>query len=127
MPTNKGKIFLNTLFWGFILWLIGYVLGIILFAFVPQEQIGWYIMPLGVIVTLWVLAKKIKRDSFTCYIGLGIIWTIMAVLLDYVFLVKMFNSADYYKLDVYVYYIVTFILPLIVGWYKFKIVKNNLK
>lgn len=119
MPTNKGKILLNTIFWGFILWLIGYVLGLIFFAFVPKEQIGWYIMPLGVIVTLWVLSKKIKRDSFTCYIGLGIIWTIMAMLLDYVFLVKMFKANDYYKLDVYFYYIVTFLLPILFAWKKF--------
>lgn len=127
MPTNKpfdqtqgrGKIFLNTLLWGFILWLIGYGLGFAFFAFVPKEQIGWYVMPLGIIVTLWVLLKKIKRESFTCYIGLGVIWTLMAVLLDYFFLVKMLKPADgYYKLDVYIYYALTFIMPILVGWRK---------
>jgi hypothetical protein len=31
----------------------------------------------------------------------------------------MFKPADgYYKLDVYLYYILTFALPLIVGWRK---------
>jgi len=115
---TKKQILLNTLFWGFILWLFGYVLGIVFFAFVPKEQIGFYILPLGVALTLWVLFKKIKREEFTCYIGLGIIWTIMAVVLDYLFIVKMFQSADYYKPDVYVYYALTFILSLAVGWYK---------
>lgn len=119
MSPNKGKILLNTLFWGFILWLVGYILGIIFFKLVPQEQIGWYVMPLGILFTLWVLTKKIKRDSFTCYIGLGIIWTIMALLLDYFFLVKMFNASDYYKLDVYIYYIVTLLLPVLIAWRKF--------
>ncbi|MFA6467053.1 MAG: hypothetical protein WCV71_04295 [Patescibacteria group bacterium] len=119
MKKNKGKILLNTLFWGFILWLIGYILGLVFFAFVPKEQIGWYVMPLGIIITLWILAKKIKRDSFGCYIGLGVIWTIVAMLLDYIFIVKMFNSSDYYKLDVYVYYVVTFILPILFAIRKF--------
>ena len=118
METNKGKIFLNTIFWGFIVWLFGYILGMIFFAFVPKNLLGWYIMPLAIVFTLWVLFKKIKRESFTCYIGLGIIWTIMAIILDYVFLVKLLNAADYYKLDVYLYYTLTLVLPLLVGWRK---------
>jgi len=63
---TKKQILLNTLFWGFILWLFGYVLGIVFFAFAPKEQIGFYILPLGVALTLWVLFKKIKREEFTC-------------------------------------------------------------
>ena len=124
MQVNKGKVFLNTVFWGFVLWLFGYVLGFVFFAFVPKDSIGWYILPLGVIATFWVLLKKIKREEFKCYIGLGVIWTIMAIALDYVFLVKMLKAIGYYKLDVYIYYILTFVLPIIVGWYKFKKPKN---
>ncbi|PIZ99439.1 MAG: hypothetical protein COX77_01475 [Candidatus Komeilibacteria bacterium CG_4_10_14_0_2_um_filter_37_10] len=120
METNKRKIFLNTIFWGFILWLFGYVLGLIFFAFVPPELIGWFILPLGIIATLWVLFKKIQRQSFSCYIGLGIFWAVMAIVLDYIFIIKLFQSTDYYKLDVYLYYVLTFLLPVIVGWYKLK-------
>jgi hypothetical protein len=121
---HKGKIFLNTVFWGFMLWLFGYILGMIFFAFAPKDMIGWYILPLGVIFMLWVLLKKIKREEFMCYFGLGLIWTIMAVALDYVFVVKLLKAVGYYKLDVYVYYILTFILPIIVGWFKFKQIKK---
>lgn len=128
METNKGKIFLNTVFWGFILWLFGYILGIVFFAFVPKDAIGWFVLPLGVIFTLWVLFKKIERESFGCYIGLGIFWVIIAVVLDYFFIVELFKSTDYYKLDVYVYYILTFVLPVIAGWYKFnKSEKSDVK
>lgn len=116
---DKKRIFLNTLFWGFILWLFGYMLGFIFFAFIPQETIGWYVMPFGILATLWVLFKKIKRDSFGCYIGLGIFWLIIAIALDYIFLVKLLKPVDgYYKLDVYLYYALTLILPLVVGWLK---------
>jgi hypothetical protein len=71
-----------------------------------------------VIFTLWVLLKKIKREKFMCYFGLGLIWTLMAVLLDYLFIVKLFQSTDYYKADIYVYYGLTFVLPMAVGFYK---------
>jgi hypothetical protein len=116
----KLKIFLNTLFWGFALWLFGYALGILFFIFVPQGMIGWYILPLGFVATLWVLFTSIKRETLGCYLGLGIIWTLMAVILDYVFIVLLLKSADYYKLDVLVYYALTFSLPVIVGWYKIR-------
>lgn len=121
--------------WGFILWLIGYVLGMIFFALVPPAMIGWIIMPIGIIITLWVLFKKInpvkslpeqgaaepqvngaKGDSFKYYIKLAVIWTLIAVIFDYIFIVKALKPADgYYKLDVYLYYALTFILPLIAG------------
>jgi hypothetical protein len=120
IPQGKLNIFLNTLFWGLILWLFGYILGLIFFAFAPKELIGFFILPFGVAFTLWVLLKKIRREEFGCYFGLGLIWTLMAVLLDYIFIVKLFQSAGYYKLDVYLYYALTFLLPMIVGWYQFK-------
>jgi len=118
MQQNKGKIFLNTVFWGFVLWIFGYILGFIFFAFVPKDVIGWYILPFGALFTLWVLFKKIKREEFGCYIGLGVIWVIMAVVLDYIFIVKLLKSTDYYKLDVYIYYFLTLALPILVGWHE---------
>jgi hypothetical protein len=124
MARDNIKVLKNTLFWGFVLWLFGYILGIIFYSFAPKELIGYYILPFGLALMLWALLKKIEREELLCYFGLGLIWTVMAVLLDYLFIIKLFNSTDYYKLDVYVYYALTFIIPLLVGWYKFKIVKK---
>lgn len=105
--------------WGFILWLIGYILGMILFLIVPISMIGWILMPVGIIITLWVLLNRIKASSLQYYLFLAIIWTLIAIVLDYFFLVKLLNPADfYYKLDVYLYYALTFILPILVGWRK---------
>jgi hypothetical protein len=102
--------------WGFLLWLIGYVLGVILFMIVPISMVGWIIMPVGILITLWVLLKKIKTTTFQYYFLLAVIWTLIAIIFDYFFLVKVFKPSDgYYKLDVYLYYVFTFILPLIVG------------
>lgn len=106
----------DALGWGFLLWLIGYALGIMLFTMVPLSLIGWIIMPIGTSITLWVLLKKVKADSFQYYALLAVIWILIAIVFDYFFLVKAFKPADgYYKLDVYLYYALTFVLPLIVG------------
>ncbi|HEY9245513.1 MAG TPA: hypothetical protein VIO11_01575 [Candidatus Methanoperedens sp.] len=109
----------DSLGWGFILWLIGYVLGIILFFILPPTLIGWVIMPVGLIITFAVLLKKVKGETLAYYFFLSIVWTMIAVVFDYLFIVKAFSPEDgYYKLDVYLYYILTFASPLIVGLWK---------
>lgn len=111
----------DALGWGVLLWLIGYILGILLFFFVPSSVIGWVIAPVGVVITLWVLFKKIKAKTFSYYPTLAVAWVLIAIVFDYFFLVKVFNPADgYYKLDVYLYYLLTFTLPLFAGWKKGK-------
>jgi len=113
---NK-QLLRDALGWGFLLWLIGYAFGIILHFAVPSALIGWIIMPIGIFITLWVLYKKVGAKTLGYYFLLSIVWTLIAIAFDYVFIVKMFESAnDYYRLDVYIYYITTFLLPLIVGW-----------
>ena len=115
---NK-QLLKDSLGWGFVLWLIGYILGIILFFVLPPSLIGWFILPVGLIITLWVLLNKVKGDTLQYYLILAAVWTVMAVILDYFFIVKMLNPADgYYKLDVYLYYAHTLITPLVIGWWK---------
>lgn len=106
--------------WGIGLWFFGYILGFVLFAFVPQNLIGWVIMPFGILATLWVLHKKIKSVDFNYYLKLSVIWTLIAIIFDYLFLVKLLKPVGYYKFDVYLYYFLTFTLPLVVRWKKFK-------
>lgn len=115
-----SKQLLKTAFmWGFVLWFIGYMLGIVLYLIVPNELIGWVIMPIGTVITLWVLLKKVKVHSFNDYVLLAVVWTLIAIVCDYMFLVKVFKPEDgYYKFDVYLYYLLTFILPALVGWKK---------
>lgn len=102
--------------WGLFLWFIGYILGIVLFMVVPPDMIGWILMPIGAAITVWVLLKKIKASTWGYYLSLAVVWTLIAVVFDYFFLVKVFQPADgYYKLDVYIYYVLTFVLPILVG------------
>ena len=109
----------DTVGWGFILWFIGYVLGVILIFILLPSLIGWVIMPFGLIITFWVLLKKVKLAGLRDYFILAAVWTVIAVVFDYIFIVQAFHPADgYYKPDVYLYYLLTFIAPLIVYWWK---------
>jgi len=115
---NK-ELLKDSLGWGFILWLIGYALGFVFFFVLPTSLIGWAIMPIGLAITLWVLLKKVNSESFNYYLILAVIWTAIAVAFDFLFIVKALKPEDgYYKPDVYLYYTLTFISPLIVGWWK---------
>lgn len=110
----------DSLGWGFILWIVGYALGIVLFMLVPTRFIGWIITLIGSALTVWVLGKKIHGTSITYYAQVGIVWALVAMVCDYVLLVSLFNINAYYKLDVYVYYVLMLLLPLVVGWRKLK-------
>lgn len=113
----KGHFLTDALGWGFILWLIGYVLGIGAFALVPVSLIGWVVMPIGAIIAIWVAFSKVKGDTMRYFALVALAWVVIAVLGDYLFIVKAFNPADgYYKLDVYVYYAFTVVIPLVAGW-----------
>ena len=69
------QFFKDALGWGFSLWLIGYALGMLFFPIIPVSMIGWAIMPLGSMTTLWVLTfllplvvafrKKIYQQTIT--------------------------------------------------------------
>ena len=105
--------------WGVALWLVGYILGVILFPVLPTSIIGWFIMPIGVVLTIWVLVHKIEYGSAWRYAIIGLFWTAIAIGLDYVFIVRLFKPEDgYYKLDVYLYYILTFLMPSAVGLWR---------
>lgn len=115
----KKQLLTDALGWGIGLWFIGYGLGILLFTLVPLSLIGWIILPIGTAITLFVLYKKVKEHSLKYYCILAVVWTLIAVIGDYFFIVKAFRPADgYYKPDVYIYYFLTFLLPLFVGWHK---------
>jgi len=118
---TKIQILKSNLIWGFVLWLIGWILGVVFFMTPLKPVMGWVIMPIGIVITLWVLFKKINREKYLCYFGVAVIWTVMAIILDYLFIVLLFGAGfGYYNLDVYVYYAITFVLPLIVGAYKLR-------
>jgi hypothetical protein len=121
MEKNTKFFLVDMAGWGIGLWFIGYVLGIVLFMFVPANLLGWAISPIGILITVWVLIKKINAKDMLCYLKIAVAWMVIAVIFDYLFLVLLFRLEDgYYKLDIYFYYVVIFLLPLLVGIFKTK-------
>ena len=114
------RFFTDAVIWGSLLWLFGYVLGFVFFVFVPLDLIGWFIMPFGIAAALWILLTKVHGGSLWYYGMIALVWTLLAVVLDYFLLVQLLNPPDgYYKPAVYIYYALTFSLPLVVGrWFR---------
>jgi hypothetical protein len=107
----------NGLGWGLLLWFIGYLLGFAFYAFVPPALIGWYVMPLAAALTCLVLWKWVRIDVLREAVLVGVIWGAIAIVCDYVFIVKLLNPPDgYYKPDVYLYYLLTLALPVAAVW-----------
>lgn len=101
---------------GFGLWLIGYVLGFVFYALVPTALIGWCVTPFGIAATVYALWKWVRIPDVGRGLIVGIVWTLLAVVLDYLGIVKLLDATDaYYKPDVYIYYALTLGLPIAAG------------
>lgn len=64
---TNNRLVRDSLGWGFAIWLIGYVLAMVLFFVLPTSLIGWVINPIGIVLTLWVLLKKIHASDIRHY------------------------------------------------------------
>ena len=105
--------------WGSTLWFIGYLLGIALYFLVRPSLIGWIILPIGAGLTALVLWRFVAARRFADYLRLAVAWAAIAVVGDFLFIVQTLRPPDgYYKLDVYLYYVLTFLMPLMAGWLK---------
>lgn len=79
---------------------------------------GWIITPVFTPVTIllsWWWFRNTDHD-LTYYGKVGLVWTIIAIIFDYLFIVQLFQ-AIYYGPDVFLYYALTFIIPVGVGYY----------
>jgi len=98
------------------LWLLGYLASLLLFFSPFQSSMGWIITavftPFTIAVTWWWFRTRDIPLSY--YVKVGIAWTVIAVLLDYLLIVRLFQT-PYYEMDVLVYYALTFLIPVVVG------------
>jgi len=106
---------------GILLWLIGYIASLLLFMSPLAGIMGWILIavftPVSVlIVWRWFTGRDLP---LAYYAGLGIAWTAIAVVFDYLFIVLLF-SATYYGPDVFVYYAITFLIPVCIGLWKWR-------
>jgi hypothetical protein len=103
---------------GIVFWLIGYLAGIVLFFTPLKESMGLLMLviftPFTVAVTWWWFRKR-RYLPLQYYAGVGISWMLIAVVLDYLFIVLLFGATSYYALHVVLYYVLMFLIPVGAG------------
>jgi hypothetical protein len=104
---------------GTLFWLIGYLASIALF-FSPYSSILGVILlvvftPFTIGVAWWWFRPR-ERLPLQYYARVGAAWTLIAVVLDYLFIVLLFGT-PYYAPHVFLYYVLMFLIPVGVGWY----------
>jgi hypothetical protein len=109
----KDTIGLGTFFWMF-----GYLASMVLFFSPFTGIMGWIITavftPFTIVITWWWF--RARNLALPYYAVVGTVWTVIAVVLDYLFIVLLFQ-ASYYGPDVFVYYALTFFIPVAIGLY----------
>jgi hypothetical protein len=115
-PVLKDTMGLGTLFW-----LIGYLASMVLYFSPFPDNLGWIILviftPFTIRVTWWWFRSR-KHLSLQYYAGVGVAWALIAVVLDYLFIVLLFKATTYYAPDVFLYYALMFLIPAGVGLYR---------
>ncbi len=106
---------------GILFWLIGYLAGIVLFFTPYAGSMGWIMTvvftPFTIAVTWWWFRQR-ERLSLQYYAGVGIAWALIAVVLDYLFIVMLFGTTTYYAPHIFLYYALMFLIPVGVGLYR---------
>ena len=102
---------------GIFVWLIGYLAGIVLYFFLSPDILGWVLFVIFIPIVILLCYRRFsnRNESISYYAFVAAAWLIIAVVFDYLFLVKLLNPPIYYKLDVYIYYASTFLIPFLVG------------
>lgn len=108
---------IDTLGLGFGLWLLGFALGMMLFPFVAVAVMGRYIIAIMLPVTLYVAYVRLAalRETIAYYLTVGISWLLIAVVMDYAFLVKAFSVQNFYDTDILMSYALSFLVPVAIG------------
>ena len=104
---------------GILLWLLGYLASLLLFVSPLSGVMGWILIAVFTPVSILIVWRWFAgRDlPLAYYAGAGVVWTAIAVVFDYLFIVLLF-SATYYGPDVFVYYAITFLVPVGIGLWK---------
>ncbi len=112
-----NRIIIDALGFGILLWVAGFALGMIFFPFIPVAYIGLPIVAVIVPLTFLISYYRFKEKGFdkTYYITVAVAWFLIAVIFDYIFLVRGFNVQNYYDADLLAYYALTLLAPIVTG------------
>ena len=114
------QILRDTLGMGGLLWLAGYLASMaVYFSWLDYAVWGRVVLvlyiPFAIGITAWYFAGR--NLSFWYYSAVGIAWCLAAIVLDYPFIVLRFGAFRYYTPDVYLYYALMFLIPVMIGMF----------
>lgn len=99
-------------------WLLGYIFSIVLFFSPYTRSMGEILLsvctPATIAISWWWFRDRDHPREY--YLKVGLAWTVLAIVLDFLFIV-MLLQATYYGGDVFVYYALTFLIPVGIGYY----------
>ncbi len=111
----------DTVYAGTLLWLAGYLASMaVYFSSLTYDFWGKVVLvlylPCTALFTFWYFAG---RDCpLRYYAGVGLAWSLIAIVLDFPFIVLRFGAWQYYTPDVYLYYAAMLLIPVGVGMYR---------
>jgi hypothetical protein len=114
---EKRSLITDTIGLGLLLWFIGWCASLVLFLFVPVDVLGWILFAIFTPLTIAITVLRFRKRalSLSYYLAVAMVWTFIAVLFDYLFIVRLFGVSGYYHASVMVYYAETFLIPLLTG------------
>jgi hypothetical protein len=114
---SRRRLITDTVGLGLLFWFIGWCASLVLFLYVPVDLLGWILFAVFTPVTIAITVVWFrKRDlSLAYYLAVALSWTIIAVVFDYLFIVKLFGVSGYYHPSVLIYYAETFLIPMLTG------------
>jgi hypothetical protein len=105
---------------GIFFWVIGFLASMVLYYTQWAHVMGWIILctftPVSLLITWWWFKGR-EHLTLQYYAGVGIVWMVLAIVLDYLFIVTLFSATSYYAPDVVLYYALMFIIPVATGLY----------
>jgi hypothetical protein len=113
----------DTVYTGTALWLAGYLASMAVY-FSGFNYAIWgkvvllHYIPCAFIFAFWYFAGRDLTPAYSA--GIGVAWSLIAIALDFPFIVLRFGAYQYYTPDVFVYYAAMFLIPVVAGRYRKK-------
>jgi predicted branched-subunit amino acid permease len=76
---------------GFLVWLIRYLAGIALYFVLSPDVLGLVVFAVFTPIVVFLCYRRFgrRKESISYYVFVAAVWLIMAVVFDYLFLVKL--------------------------------------
>lgn len=115
------QVLRDTVYAGTLLWLAGYLASMaVYFSGFDYDFWGRVVLllyiPCAFVFAFWFFTGRDLTPRY--FAGVGVAWSLIAIVLDYPFIVLRFGAYQYYTPDVYLYYAAMFLIPVTAGLYR---------